>query len=138
MSSTIEMSLRLAGNLPPTDKLTYLLGVAPSQIFRKGDRISPKRSQPIDVCLLDLVKFDSDISPSESQQQMLVAAKILDNLAPAINCLDRSECQADLYISTVREDDQGGLSLPPALVAAAAAGNLSIQVSILVMFDEDD
>lgn len=41
-----------------------------------------------------------------------------------------------MYITTIREEDQGGLSLPPKLVKAVADSGLSIQISILVMLDD--
>jgi hypothetical protein len=36
----------------------------------------------------------------------------------------------------VREDDQGGLGLPAALIMAAGAAGLGLQFSILVMLDD--
>ncbi|MCU0549572.1 MAG: hypothetical protein MUC48_09520 [Leptolyngbya sp. Prado105] len=42
-----------------------------------------------------------------------------------------------MYISTIREEDQGGFSLPTELVIAAAKAQLSIEISILVMLDDD-
>ncbi len=50
--------------------------------------------------------------------------------------MNSTNCNADLYISTIREEDQGGLTLPPELVAATASAGLSIQISILVMLDD--
>lgn len=32
-------------------------------------------------------------------------------MAPSLAALDRTKCNTDLYFSTVREEDQGGLSV---------------------------
>ncbi|MDF5721614.1 MAG: hypothetical protein PUP91_14260 [Rhizonema sp. PD37] len=68
---------------------------------------------------------------------MLQAATKLEKMPSSLAVLERTNCNTDLYISTIREEDQGGLSLSPKLVAAAASGELSIQISILVMLDDD-
>lgn len=134
--STVQMSLRLGGNLPSPEELTLTLGMKPTEFRRRGDRVSKKRVQPVDVWILDLVKFDTDSTKDERDNQMLQAATILHQMSSSLAALERTNCNADLYISTIREEDQGGLSLPPELVAAAAAGGLSIQISILVMLDD--
>ncbi len=130
------MSLRLGGNLPSLEELTQTLGLTPTKFQRRGDRISKKRVQPVDVWILELAKFDSDNIKEERDNQMLQAATTLEKMSSSLAVLDRTNCHADLYISTIREEDQGGLSLPPKLVAAAASGKLSIQISILVMLDD--
>ncbi|MBD2770612.1 hypothetical protein [Iningainema tapete] len=47
--SIVQMSLRLGGNLPSLEELTQTLGVTPTKFLRRGDRISKKRVQPVDV-----------------------------------------------------------------------------------------
>ncbi|MGK7902575.1 MAG: DUF4279 domain-containing protein [Hormoscilla sp.] len=136
--STIQMSLRLGGRIPPQEKLTQILGIAPTKARRRGERISSKRVQPADIWILDLAKFDTDSTPQEIDKHMLQSAVIIQQLAPGLAALDRTNCNTDLYVSTVREEDQGGLSFSPELVAAAAAAKLSIQISILVMLDDYD
>jgi hypothetical protein len=135
--STVEISLRLSGTLPPLEQLTQALGVAPTQSLRRGEQVSKRRVQPVDLWRLDLVKFDSDCSSSEIDQQLKKSAALLQRLAPQISKLDRDRAQADLYISTIREEDQGGFTLPSELVVAAAAAHLSIQFSILVMLEDE-
>lgn len=134
--STIQMSLRLGGSLPPQEKLTQILGFIPTKVRRRGERISSKRIQPVDIWILDLAKFDTDSTPQERDKHMLQSAVTIQQMAPSLAALDRTKCNTDLYVSTVREEDQGGLSFPPELVAAAAAAKLSIQISILVMLDD--
>lgn len=130
------MSLRLGGSLPPQEKLTQILGFIPTKVRRQGERISSKGIQPVDIWILDLAKFDTDSTPQERDKHMLQSAVIIQQMAPSLAALDRTKCNTDLYVSTVREEDQGGLSFPPELVAAAAAAKLSIQISILVMLDD--
>lgn len=129
LMSTIEVSLRLSGILPPAEHLTQMFGIEPTRSLRQGDRVSKRRVQPVDLWQLDLAA----IQDGESLQN---AATQLKQLAPAIATLDRSSCRAELYISTIREEDQGGFSLPTELVIAAAEAQLSIEVSILVMLDD--
>lgn len=130
------MSLRLGGNLPSLEELTQILGVTPTKFLQRGDVISKKRVQPVDVWILELANFDSDSTTEERDNQMQKAATTLQKMSSSLAALDRTDCNADLYISTIREEDQGGLSLPPKLVATAASCDLSIQISILVMLDD--
>ncbi|NMG10101.1 DUF4279 domain-containing protein [Brasilonema sp. UFV-L1] len=134
--STSTISLRLSGNLPPSDELTKTLGITPTTILHRGERVSKNRVQPVDIWSLELAKCDDNSTEQEINKQILEAAVVLQQMAPAIASLDRNKCNTDLYISTIREEDQGGLSLPAELIAAAAAAKLSIQISILVMLDD--
>lgn len=134
--SIVQMSLRLGGNLPSLEELTQILGVTPTKFIQRGDVISKKRVQPVDVWILDLVNFDSDSTTEERDNQMQKAATTLQKMSSSLAALDRTDCNADLYISTIREEDQGGLSLPPKLIATVASCDLSIQISILVMLDD--
>jgi len=136
--STIEISLRLSGNLPPADELGQRLKMQPTKSLRRGEKVSQKRIQPVDVWLLDLAEYDSDRPQSEIDQQLVELSAVIAQMAPGLSALDRTQCHADLYISTIREEDQGGLSLPPELIAATAAANLSIQLSILVSLTDED
>lgn len=129
LMSTIEVPLRLSGMLPPAEHLIQMFGSEPTRSLRQGDRVSKRRVQPVDLWQLDLAA----IQDGESLQN---AATQLKQLAPEIATLDRSSCRAELYISTIREEDQGGSSLPTELVIAAAEAQLSIEVSILIMLDD--
>lgn len=137
--STLEISLRLIGDLPPSEELARTLDVEPTQFLQKGQPVSKRRIQPTDVWCLDLAKFDSNSHPIEMQADLRKSAQRLEDLAKAITSITQtSQCKAALYISTIREEDQGGFSLPLELVAAAAAAGLSIEVSMLVMLDDDE
>ncbi|MBD1841954.1 DUF4279 domain-containing protein [Cyanobacteria bacterium FACHB-63] len=110
-----------------------MVRIEPTRTLRRGDRVSKRRVQPIDLWLLNLAEIrDGELLDHGLQE----AAMQLKQLAPAIATLDRSNCRAELYISTIREEDQGGFSLPAELIAAAADAGLSIEVSILVMLDD--
>lgn len=134
--STVEISLRIFGELPPLHELTQRLKVEPTTFLRGGEFVSKRRIQPVDMWSLDLLRYESD--DSEINQKWINVALAIRRLAPAIATFDRTHCKTDLFISTTREEDQGGLSLPSELVSAAAAANLSIEVSILVMLDDYD
>ena len=138
--SKIELSLRLHGKLPPTEELNSLLGVVPTIAFRQGQIVGKRRIQPTDVWCLSLAEIECSGTENEIDQmkkQMQQAVAGLQQVAPALAALDRSACKVELYISTIRQEDRGGFSLPGGIIAAAAAANLSsIEVSILVMLDD--
>jgi hypothetical protein len=134
--SKITITLRVWGNLPPSEKLTHNLGILPTEVLRRGERVSKKRVQPVDMWRLELANFETDTTTEEIDNQMQRATVTLNKMAPALRMLDRANCNADLYISTIREEDQGGFSIPAELVAAAASGKLSIETSILIMLDD--
>ncbi len=134
--SVSKISLRLSGNLPPSDELTKTLGFTPTKALRRGERISQKRVQPVDIWSLELAEIDTENTKEESDKKIQQVGIILQKMAPALAALDRTNCKADLYISTIREEQQGGLSLPSEVVNAATAANLSIKISILAMLDD--
>jgi hypothetical protein len=136
--SRIEVALRLSGNLPSTEDLTQRLGQFPTQALRRGDRLSKRRVQPVDLWLLVLGQWDSDGSMTAIEAQLVTMADRLAEMSEALAALDRGECQADLYISMICDADRAGFGLPALLVGAAAAARLSIQCSILVMDDGDE
>lgn len=134
--STVEISLRLSGMLPSSEQLRKLFDVEPTIALRQGEQVSKRRVQPVDLWVLELAKFDHESSQQNIENQLIHAASVIEQLASAIATLDRTQCQADLYISTIREEDQGGFALSPVLIAAAATAQLTVQVSILVMLDD--
>lgn len=135
--SKISLSLRLRGNLPPTDELSYLLNANPTIAIRQGEPVSSRRTQPIDVWILDL--FEMEDSEVESvEDQMHRAASELQRMAPMLASLERSTYEAELYLSTVRWEDQGGFALPVELITAASDAKLAIEVSITVVLDEPE
>lgn len=139
--SSVEISLRIFGELPPLHELTQRLAVEPTTFLRRGEFVSKRRIQPVDMWSLDLLRYESnnyESDDSEIDQKWIDVASAIRRLSPAIAKLDRTQCKTDLYISTIREEDQGGVSLPSELISAAAAANLSIEVSILVMLDDYD
>lgn len=52
--------------------------------------------------------------------------------------MDHTRYEKALYVSTVREEDQGGFEFPVEMIAAAGAAGLSLHVSVLVMLDDYD
>jgi Domain of unknown function (DUF4279) len=135
--SRIEVALRLSGNLPSTEDLTQRLGQLPTQALRRGDRVSKRRTQPVDLWLLGLGQWDSDWLLTAIDAELVAMADRLAAMSGALAELDRGQCQADLYVSMICDADRAGFGLPALLVGAAAA-QLSIQCSILVMDDADE
>jgi len=140
--SEIKVYLRIRGDLPQEEELTSSLKGIPFQLKRRGQQIGRARSQPVDVLLLELVSWESSGDPEKQdraiQDQLLPAATIIEQLTPTLVALDRSRCLAELSISTIRQEDQGGFELPAELIAAAGAARLSLGVSILVMLENYD
>lgn len=69
---------------------------------------------------------------------MREAAHTIRQMAPVIASLDRKRCTAELYVSTIRDQEQGGIKLISDLIAAAAEARLDLIVSILVLWDDDE
>ncbi|GAA6622555.1 DUF4279 domain-containing protein [Scytonema sp. NUACC26] len=103
--STTQISLRLGGDLPSSEELTQTLGIKPTKFVRRGERVSKKRVQPVDLWILELAQFDTDSTEEERDSQMLQVATTLQKISPNLAVLDRTNCDADLYISTIREED---------------------------------
>jgi Domain of unknown function (DUF4279) len=135
--SRIEVARRLSGSLPSTEDLTQRLGQLPTQALRRGDRVSKRRTQPVDLWLLGLGQWDSDWPMTAINAELVAMADRLAAMSGALAELDR-QCQADLYVSMICDADRAGFGLPALLVGAAAAAKLSIQCSMLVMYDADE
>ena len=133
--SKIQISLRLAGNLPSSQELKQLLGIVPTIDRRSGEQFSPGHRQPFDIWILSLAEFDGDSEQPLIEAKMQTAAEMLKNMAASVAALDRTHCSAELYVATVQEEEQTRLLLSPPLVAAAASAKLSIQFSVLALFD---
>ncbi len=140
--SEIKVYLRIRGDLPQEEEWTSSLKGIPFQVKRRGQQVGRARSQAVDVLLLKLASWESFGDPAEQdraiQEQLLPAVTLIEQLTPMLVALDRSRCIAELSISTIRQEDQGGFELPAELVAAAGAARLSLGVSILVMLDKYD
>jgi hypothetical protein len=135
--SEISVSLRLVGDLPPSEELTRLLGTQPTTDRRRGQLIHPRtrRIQPIDVWSLDLTGWQRGHLYTAVLPQ---AATTLQQMAPALAALDRTGSRAQLYISAIRDEESGGFDLPAELIAAAGAAGLEMAVSILCDVEDDD
>ncbi|KYC36628.1 hypothetical protein WA1_43880 [Scytonema hofmannii PCC 7110] len=57
--STTQISLRLGGDLPSSEELTQTLGIKSAKFVRRGERVSKKRVQPVDLWILKLAQFDT-------------------------------------------------------------------------------
>lgn len=143
MMSETHLSLRLTGDLPPLEELTRQLGHPPTFAGRRGTP-SPlfKRTVPsvqhrlrADVWLLDLVAWEGVRAPVSA---MAEATATLRRLAPMLASLERPTWKAQLYISSIRREEQGGFDLPMELLVAAGEARLECVVSILVGLLEEE
>jgi hypothetical protein len=143
-----EVSLRLVGDLGVLEQVASAMEGLPFQLRRKGE-LYPQRRRPqrANVLLLGLAEWerggvsdgdDRDAILADERAQLAAAAVIVDRLAPMLAAIDRSRAFAELWISTVREEDQGGFGLPAKLVSAAGKAGLEISLSIGVCLPNDD
>lgn len=137
--SRTSMSFRLAGALPPAEEVTQLLGVAPTFQRRKGEPIPPgRRLQPVDVWSLNLIErseWEDGLPLPEATRR---AAELLRRLTPGLAQMDRSAVNAELWISTIREEATGGFGIPTEVVTAAGLAELEISVSVLILLEDDE
>jgi hypothetical protein len=132
------MSFRLAGDLPPTEEVTHLLGVVPTMQRRKGEPIPLGRKQPFDVWSLKLIERSEWEDGPPLPEATARAAKMLRHLTPGLAQLDRSVITAQLWISTMREEAQGGFDIPAEIIVAAGAAKLEVVVSVLIILEDDE
>ncbi len=133
------MTLRLSGDLPPTEEVTRLLGVAPTMQRRKGEPIHRgRRKQPTDMWSLELIhrsEWENGLPLPEAATR---AADTLRHLTQGLAQLDRQVVNAELWISTIREEAMGGFGIPVEIVAAAGTAQLEISVSVLILLEDDE
>jgi hypothetical protein len=147
--SQYRLSLQIVGPLTSLEALIRVLGGRRHTIRRQDARFAdPRWTEPAHVLGVDLGEWwerpgisdgdDRDAILADERSLIRAATETLEQLAPTLASLDRSNTWASLWFSTIRNEEQGGFTFPPELVAAAAAGGLGIEVSILVLFDPDD
>jgi len=137
--SRTYMGLRLSGDLPPTEDVTRLLGIAPRMQRRKGEPIHlGRQQQPVDVWMLDLIARSEWEDGPPLPEATTRAADTLRSLTPGLAQLDRSVVTAQLWISTIREEAMGGFDIPAEIVTVAGAAQLEVVVSVLILLEDDE
>lgn len=156
------LSLRLFGDLPPTEELSGLLGVEPTSARRRGEDLAGGLgTQKEDVWLLRLgvLGASEEVGPStrrgdaagsesgtdgSSAVEAGRVAGALRGMAPALAALDKARLRAELYAGAVErvarnehETYAGGFLLPDAVVAAVAECGLEIRVSTLTIVERE-
>lgn len=133
------MAFRIFGDLPPAEEVTRLVGMAPTFQRRKGEPIPPgRRKQPFDVWSLELIKRSEWEDGPPLPEATARAAETLRRLTPGLAQLDQRVVTAQLWISTIREEAQGGFDIPAEIVAAAGAAQLEVTVSVLIILEDDE
>jgi hypothetical protein len=145
--SSFRVSLRVGGNLAQLERAAEAMDGLPCQLLRKGVTYGTRlRPQPENVLILELDEWErkwpndpADEAPliADERRRFLRIAETIARLAPTLASLDRTQCRADLSISTIRQEDWGGFDLPAEFVAAAGAAGLAMGVSIPVLLDEE-
>ncbi len=131
--------LRLRGDLPSSEELARILGTAPTTDRRRGSPIPGSvDAQRADVWSVELIQRDQWSLNRPDDDALSPAVVKLQRMVPGLTSLDRERCQAELYLSSIREEEQGGFAVPAELIAAAALANLPLSVSILVMWPSED
>ncbi len=143
--SWVHISLRLVGEWQVLEQAVQVMTGLPVEVLRRGERYGNRwRPQPENVMLLTLAEWDDTPNGEEGHPlpiadagQLLAAATTLSRLAPTLAGLDRGRCRVELYVDTIRSEDDGGFALPSELITAAAAG-LSMELSIGVLLEDGD
>lgn len=145
--SHFSMAVRVIGAIDQLERVAAAADGLPYKLSRQGDRRRAGRIQQFNVLVIELAAWDrggivvGDPQGSQWQQDqealMVSSGTTLRRLAPTLTALDHTCCEAELYISTIREEAQGGFSLPAMLVSAAASAHLALALSILVMLDDE-
>lgn len=137
--SRTQLLLRLVGTLPATDELTRRLGVRPSNDIRRGTVVRALgRAQDVDVWWVVLIERQQWTGVYPDEPALTRAVAMLERMAPELSTLVEAGNRGELYISSIRDEDQGGFYLAPGLVSVAAKAHLSVNISILVMLDDDE
>ncbi len=148
--SRVRVSIRLGGDVRDLEAVAQVADGFPDRIpyrlLRQGE-LRGHAVQPANVLIIPLAAWergaissddDRDAILADERAQLAAAADVVARLAPALAALARSRTTAELWVSTIREEYMGGFGLPVDLVAAAASAGLSISLSILVDWPEDD
>jgi len=146
--SHFSMAVRVIGAIDQLERVAAVADGLPYRLSRQGDRRCGGRIQQANVLVIEVATWDQggivvgDPQGSQWQQEqealMVSSGTILRRLAPMLAALDHTCCEAELYISTIREEAQGGFSLPAMLVTAATSAHLALTLSILVMLDDEE
>ncbi|HEU5441424.1 MAG TPA: DUF4279 domain-containing protein [Ktedonobacterales bacterium] len=133
-----RLSLRLVGELPPDQELTAMFGVHPTTSRRRGMPIGRTgRPTTEDVWSVELISRSEWTHSRPDVAAVDNALRQLQSMIPALSHLDRTRCRVQLYISSIREEEQGGFELPAEFVAVAGAAHMEVFVSILVDWPDD-
>lgn len=133
-----RLSLRLIGELPPTEELNQLLGIRPVSAHRRGERGLLDEVMSMDVWVINLVPRKDWPDGRPPVPVISHVTRLLGRITPALNALDRSQVHAELYLSTRREEAMGGFEIPAEWIAAAAAANLELDISVLATLGRDE
>lgn len=149
--SRFFISLRITGEIEPLEKVAQAMEGLPFEFRRRGEMYPDrKRPQRINILWLYLARWkrrgiplgaDADTRQEimrEENAQFAAATATLQRLVPVLAGLDRTRCEPEIYVSTIREEDNGGFGFPAEFVSAAGAAGLPIGISILVMLEDDD
>jgi hypothetical protein len=151
--SKFRVSIRLGGEINDLEAVARVADSFPDRIayrlLRQGEPEPRHRDsvQPANVLIIPLAAWerggiyeddDRDALLADERAQLATAASVVARLAPTLAAVVSARTRAELWVSTIREEEMGGFGLPVDLVAAAAAAGLSISLSILVDWPEDD
>lgn len=144
--SEFNVSLRLTGELGPLEEVAAALAHVPLELRRQGEIYRRGRVQPRNVLMLRMADWarggDFEDDPETGlvidDEKLAQTAETIRAITPALASVDRSRCKAELWISTIRYEEQGGFELPSSLIATAAAAELSIAISIMVGLEDDE
>jgi hypothetical protein len=122
------MYLRLIGDVPDIHILEQHLSTA----FTLGDQdyYYSLEHPAHNVYMVPLAYWESHPRIPHDDLQMLGAIALINYLSDYLRGLERPNVIVECFIRTKRNNNQGGLGLPPALFMAFGAAGLSLSISL--------
>lgn len=139
MKSAFYISLSFEGALPSNEDLVALLG-SELHIRHHGDDLRAGTPAPQTVGWMVLAEWEAQASAEyqRGHAQLEQATHVLRQLTPAILSLNQDHISAYIRIDIAVSAWQGAFDLPAHFVQAAGEAGLSLYVSWLLDFDDDE
>jgi hypothetical protein len=133
MSDVCTLSLRIYGELPPTDDIIHALTFSPSFAARKGDRVHAKRTREDDMYIIDLETWTGDGTENPFEDTRLEAAtKTMRLIMARLDNIDLSRARIDAVLSIKQEVFLHGYILPNEFIKACAELDIPIGINVLI------
>ena len=129
-------SVRVFGDDLDPDRVTELLGTAPTTSYQKGDLVSPKRTDTVRKYGMWSLSVE-DAEPDNFEQQVKqLLSKLTQDLTVWHSLSKRFE--VDLFCGFFMDNRNQGFSLPVATIAALAERHISPGFDVYAPTEEEE